>query len=178
VSIFGGLERAINVWVDADRLAAHQLPISEVQRAVARQNQDAPGGNVTAGPREQVLRTTGRIVDPEDFNDLVVRTVNGIPVRIRDIGYAEDGTKEQRSLARLNGVPTVLLEVQRQAGANTVEVIEAVKANLARAAAEVPAGTRLEIIQDQSRYINAALHEINHIEQTMKALGLSVPVDF
>src|SRR5688572_1472840 len=57
VSIFGGLERAINVWVDADRLAAHKLPISEVQRALEQQNQDAPGGNVTAGPTERILRT-------------------------------------------------------------------------------------------------------------------------
>jgi HAE1 family hydrophobic/amphiphilic exporter-1 len=161
VAIFGGLERAINIWVDADRLAAYRLPISEVQLALERQNQDAPGGNVTAGPREQVLRTTGRIIDPDDFNDLVIRTVNGAPVRIRDIGHAEDGTKEQRSLARLNGVPTVLMEVRRQIGANTVEVIEAVKANLARAEAELPPGARVEIIRDQSRYINAALHEID-----------------
>ena len=58
----------------------------------------------------------------------MVATVNGAPVRIRDVGYAEDGTKEQRSVARLNGVPTVTLEVRRQSGANTVEVIEAVKA--------------------------------------------------
>ena len=77
VAIFGGLERAINIWVDADRLAAYKLPISEVQLALERQNQDAPGGNVTAGPREQVLRTAGRITDPEDFNDLVVRTCGG-----------------------------------------------------------------------------------------------------
>jgi HAE1 family hydrophobic/amphiphilic exporter-1 len=161
VAIFGGLERAINIWVDADRLAAYRLPISEVQLALERQNQDAPGGNVTAGPREQVLRTTGRIINPEDFNDLVIRTVGGAPVRVRDIGHAEDGTKEQRSLARLNGVPTVLMEVRRQIGANTVGVIEAVKANLARAEAELPPGVRVEIIRDQSRYINAALHEID-----------------
>src|SRR5688572_4348901 len=161
VSIFGGLERAINVWVDADRLAAHKLPISEVQRALEQQNQDAPGGNVTAGPTERILRTAGRITDPEEFNNLVIRTVNGVPLRIRDIGRAEDGTKEQRSLARLNGVPTVVLEVRGQIGANTIEVIEAVKANLALAMTELPPGVRLEIIRDQSRYIEAALHEID-----------------
>jgi len=161
VAISGGLDRAINIWVDADRLAAYKLPISEVQLALERQNQDAPGGNVTAGPTERVLRTAGRIVDPEDFNNLVVRTVNGASIRIRDIGYAEDGTKEQRSLARLNGVPTVLMEVRRQIGANTVEVINAVKANMARAEVDLPAGVRLEIIRDQSRYISAALHEID-----------------
>jgi hydrophobic/amphiphilic exporter-1 (mainly G- bacteria), HAE1 family len=161
VSIFGGLERAINIWVDADRLAAYKLPISEVQAALARQNQDAPGGNVTAGDRERILRTAGRITDPDEFNDLVIRTVNGVPLRIRDIGRAEDGTKEQRSLARLNGVPTVVLEVRGQIGANTIEVIDSVKANLALALTELPPGVRLEIIRDQSRYIEAALHEID-----------------
>ncbi len=161
VSMFGGLERAINIWVDADRLAAHKLPISEVQNALERQNQDAPGGNVTSGATERILRTTGRITNPEDFNDLVIRTVNGVPLKVRDIGWAEDGTKEQRSLARLNGVPTVVLEVRGQIGANTIEVIESVKANMARAEAELPPGIRLEIIRDQSRYIESALHEID-----------------
>ena len=116
VQIVGGLERTINIWVDADRLAAYRLPITEIQTALARQNQDAPGGNVTAGSSEQVLRTTGRLTDPEAFNDLVIKTVDGAPIRIRDIGRAEDGTKEQRSIARLNGVPTVVLEIRRQIG--------------------------------------------------------------
>ncbi len=161
VAIVGGLERAINIWVDADRLAAYKLPITEVQNALARQNQDAPGGNVTAGDREQVLRTTARLSDPEAFGDLVVRTAGGASIRIRDIGRAEDGTKEQRTLARLDGVPTVVLEIRRQIGANTMEVIESVKANLTRAQAEIPVGVTLQIIRDQSRYVEAALHEIN-----------------
>lgn len=161
VRIVGGLERAINVWVDADRLAAYKLPITEVQNALVRQNADVPGGNVTGGPSEQVLRTMGRVEDAEAFNDLVIKTVHGAPIRVRDIGYAEDGTKEQRSVSRLNGVPTVVLDVRRQIGANTVELIDGVKANLDRVRAEVPAGVRLEIIRDQSRYIHAALHEIN-----------------
>ncbi len=127
IDIVGGLGRAINVWVDADRLAAYQLPISTVRNAIVRQNADAPGGNVTLGNREQSLRTMGRVADPKIFNDLVVATINGAPVHIRDIGYAEDGTKEQRSVARLNGIPTVTIEVRRQTGTNTVEVIEAAK---------------------------------------------------
>ena len=83
----------------------------------------------------------GRIDDARGFNELVIATVNGTPIRVRDIGRAEDGTKEQRSLARLNGVPTVTLEVRRQSGANTVAVIEAVKANLAKIAAAASART-------------------------------------
>jgi HAE1 family hydrophobic/amphiphilic exporter-1 len=161
VTIVGGLQRAINVWIDAARLAAYRLPITAVRNAVVRQNADVPGGNVTRGAREETLRTMGRVIDPRDFNDLVIATVNGAPVRIQDIGMAEDGTKEPRTAARLDGVPTVVLEVRRQSGANTMEVIKAVKQSLAQAISQLPADVRVEIIRDQSRYINAALHEIN-----------------
>jgi hydrophobic/amphiphilic exporter-1 (mainly G- bacteria), HAE1 family len=161
VRIVGGLLRAVNVWVDPDRLAAYQIPITSVREAIVRQNADLPGGNVTAGLQEASLRTMGRMADPRSFNDLVVATLNGVPVRVRDIGYAEDGTKEQRSAARLNGVPTVILEVRRQSGENTVAVIEGVKAKLARLSDQIPPDVKLEVIRDQSRYIYAALHEIN-----------------
>ena len=161
VMIVGGLERAINVWVDADRLAAYRLPIGDVRNAIERQNADLPGGNVTSGGTEQTLRTLGRITDPRDFNDLVIKTVDGAPVRVRDIGWAEDGTKEQRSLALLDGVPTVIVEIRRQSGANTVATIDAVRANLERVRALLPSDVRLQIIRDQSRYIEEALHEIN-----------------
>jgi hydrophobic/amphiphilic exporter-1 (mainly G- bacteria), HAE1 family len=161
VRLEGGLERAINIWVDPERLEAYQIPITEVRDALVRQNTDVPGGNVTNADRELTLRTMGRFTESKDFNDLVVRTVNAQPVRIRDLGYAEDGTKEQRSVARLNGVPTVTVEVRRQSGANTVEVIEAAKQGLERIKPQLPADLELQIIRDQSRYIYAALHEIN-----------------
>jgi len=152
VRIVGGLLRSVNVWIDPDRLAAYQIPITNVRDAVIRQNADLPGGNVTAGLNEASLRTMGRIAEPRSFNDLVVATLSGVPVRVRDIGYAEDGTKEQRSAARLNGVPTVIMEVRRQSG---------VKGKLARLRDQVPPDVKLEVIRDQSRYIYAALHEIN-----------------
>jgi HAE1 family hydrophobic/amphiphilic exporter-1 len=162
VEVVGGLSRAINVWVDADRLAAYQIPITAVREALRRQNASIAGGNVTTARREMPLRTLGRLTTAAEFNDLVIATRQGVPVRVRDIGYAEDGTKEQRSLARLNGVPTVSLEVRRQSGANTVAVIEGLKARLEAVRAQLPADVRLEVLRDQSRYIYQALHEINH----------------
>jgi HAE1 family hydrophobic/amphiphilic exporter-1 len=161
VKINGGLERAINVSVDPDRLAAYQLPINAVYDAIVRQNADVPGGNVTSGLSETNLRTIGRMRNAEDFNDLVVTTINGAPVRIRDIGNAEDGTKEQRSSSRLNGKRTVSMEIRRQSGANTVEVIEGVKKTLKKIETQLPPDVKLEIIEDQSGFIYAALHEIN-----------------
>jgi hydrophobic/amphiphilic exporter-1 (mainly G- bacteria), HAE1 family len=161
VELVGELERAINIWIDADRLAAYQIPINEVRDAIERQNTAVPGGLVTTAVREQTLRTLGRIRDARAFNDLVIATKNGSPIRVRDVGWAEDGTKEQRTMSRLNGVPTVSLEVRRQSGANTVAVIEGVKERIAEVQAQLPADVRIEILRDQSRYIYQALHEIN-----------------
>ena len=160
VRVVGGLDRAINVWIDAERLAAYQISIAQIRQALERQNADVPGGNVTTGKEELTLRTLGRFTDPRQFDDLVIANVNGSPVKLRDVGRVEDGTKEQRSFSRLNGVPTVSLDIRRQSGANTVEVINGIKQALPRVGAQLPEDVKLEVIRDQSRYIEAALHEI------------------
>ncbi|TVS19841.1 MAG: efflux RND transporter permease subunit [Planctomycetaceae bacterium] len=160
VAVVGGLERAISLWIDADRLAAYSLSITDVRDAVQRQNADVPGGHVTAGVREQTLRTVGRIADPQGFNDLVVDSRNGVPIRIRDLGWAEDGAKEQRSLARLNRTPAVTLAIRRQSGANTVAVIEAARTVLDDLRHQLPVDVQMDIVRDQSRYIQLALREI------------------
>ena len=160
VRVVGGLDRAINVWIDAERLAAYQISIAQIRQALERQNTDVPGGNVTTGKEELTLRTLGRFTDPRQFDGLVIANVNGAPVRLRDLGRVEDGTKEQRSFSRLNGVPTVTLDIRRQSGANTVEVINGLKAALPRVSSQLPNDVKVEVIRDQSRYIEAALHEI------------------
>ena len=162
VAIEGATDRAIQVNVDADRLAAHRTSIMEVHAAIAAQNAEVPGGRVDAGYRELNLRTQGRVPEARDFNELVVRTVDGVPLRIKDLGAAQDLSKERRSLARYDGQPAVVLTVQRQSGMNTVEVIDAVKERLGRARELLPADVTVEVLQDQSRYIRAALDEIQH----------------
>src|SRR5436305_13553843 len=82
VNLVGGLQRAINIWIDPDRLAAFNIPITAVRQAMVRQNAEAPGGHVTSGPREQTLRTMGRLPRSAEFNDLVVAPLNGQPVRV------------------------------------------------------------------------------------------------
>ncbi|HEX8916372.1 MAG TPA: efflux RND transporter permease subunit [Humisphaera sp.] len=161
VRVVGGRVRTVSVWVDADKLVAYQIPITEVREAIARQNADVPGGQVTGRGQEVTLRTMGRFSTPAQFNDLVIKRVNGQPIRVRDIGMAEDATEEPRSGSRLNGKPTVTLEVRRQSGANTVAVIEGVKAKLAALGPQLPPDVKLEVIRDQSRYIYNALSEIN-----------------
>jgi HAE1 family hydrophobic/amphiphilic exporter-1 len=160
VEILGAAERAVQVEIDASRLAAHKLSILQVREAIERQNAEVPGGRVDEGIRERALRTLGRVPHARQFESLVVADVNGTPVRIADLGRAYDSTKEVRTLARLNGAPSVVLQIQRQSGENTVRVIEAVKERLDRSRTLLPDDVEVRIIQDQSRYILASLHEI------------------
>ena len=160
VSISGAAERAVRVEIDAKRLAAHQLSILQVRDAIERQNSEVPGGRVDEGFRERSMRTLGRVADAREFPNLVVDTIEGVPVRLADLGEVVDETKEVRTLARLDGQPAVVLQIQRQSGENTVEVIEAVKSRLDRCRQLLPADVQVTVLQDQSRYILAALHEI------------------
>ncbi len=160
VTIAGAADRAVQVNIDADRLAAHGLSILQVREAMSRQNTEIPGGRVDEGFRERALRTLGRVADSRYFPGLVVDTVNGSPIRLSDLGTVVDGTKEVRTLARLKGEPAVVLQVQRQSGENTVRVVQAVKDRLPRCESLLPDDVQVTIIQDQSRYILAALHEI------------------
>jgi hydrophobic/amphiphilic exporter-1 (mainly G- bacteria), HAE1 family len=164
VTIEGAAERAIQINIDAAKLAAYRTSIMQVHDAILAQNAEVPGGRVDAGFRELSLRTLGRVPASRDFNELVVSTVDNVPVRIRDLGKAVDLTKERRTLARFDGTPAVVLLVQRQSGVNTIEVIDSVKKRLVDARKLLPPDITVEILQDQSRYIRAALHEIqNHL---------------
>ena len=160
VQIVGGLERTINIDVDAERLASLGIPITAVREAIVRQNADIPGGNVTGTDTEQVLRTMGRIQTPDGFNDVIVAVVNGTPIQLRDVATIVDGNREQRTSSRLDGRNAVSLEIRRQSGANSVAVIEGIKRELESVTPLIPAGARLDVIRDQSTYIYAALHEI------------------
>ncbi|MEK6600271.1 MAG: efflux RND transporter permease subunit, partial [Candidatus Binatota bacterium] len=160
VAMIGGQERTINIYVDPDRLAAYNIPVSQVKRAIQAQNVEIPGGRVDQERRELVLRTMGRIERAEDFNDLIVANVQGRPITIRDIGHAENSTAEPRSLARLDGENAVQLIVKKQSGTNTVEVVERVKARLEQLKSALPPDIRTEVIIDQSRFIKRSIEEI------------------
>jgi hydrophobic/amphiphilic exporter-1 (mainly G- bacteria), HAE1 family len=160
VIMIGRQERAVNVNVDPDRLAAYNLAIAQVKRAIQGQNIEIPGGRIDQGRRELVLRTMGRIGSAADFNDLIVGNFQGRPIMVRDIGAAENGVVEQRSLARLDGENAVQLIVRKQSGTNTVEVVDRVKARLEQLRGVLPQDIRSEVIVDQSRFIKASYEEV------------------
>ncbi len=160
VQIAGAADRAVQINVNADRLAAYQLSILQIRDAVQRQNAEIPAGRLDQGKRERSMRTLGRFTQAKDFADLVITNVNGTPIRLQDVAEVRDATKEVRTLARLNGKPAVVLQIQRQSGENTVAVIDEIKSQLERCRELLPSDVTVEVIQDQSRYIIAALHEI------------------
>lgn len=166
VQLLGGRLREIHVRVDPDRLRAYDLTVAQVAEAVRQQNLELPAGRVDAGAREFTVRTLGRLPDPALFDSLVVANRAGYPVRVRDIGYAEDTAEEPRSSARLNGQPAVTLVVSKQSGTNTVAVADGVKARLAELQPVLPPDVRTQVIADQSIFIEAAIESIRtHLMQ-------------
>jgi HAE1 family hydrophobic/amphiphilic exporter-1 len=160
VSIIGGRTREIQIWVDPDKLRAFNVTVAQVADAVRAQNMELPGGRVDEGARELTVRTMGRIVQPSDFNELVVGSRGAYSVKLSDVGYAEDGSEEARTEARLNGQPAVTLVVSKQSGQNTVAVAEAVKDRLHEIQKTLPPGFKTEVVGDQSIFIKASIEAI------------------
>lgn len=160
VRFIGERERQIQVWLDGEKLYAYNLNIDQVRGALAAQNVEVPGGRVDQGRRELSLRTLGRVERPGDFAGIIVANVGGAPVRIRDIARVEDGVAEPRSLARLDGTPAVLLEVRKQAGTNTLDVIRRVKARVEQLKTSLPPDFRVSYAGDQSVFIEGSFHAV------------------
>src|SRR5947199_10008 len=158
VLVLGGRSRQINVWLDADRLRAYNLTVTDGARALQRQNIEIPGGRVDQGPQSLTLRTRGRVQSVAAFADIFVRERNGHPIRIGDVARVEDGEAEPETLANVDGTGTVLLQVRRQSGTNTVEVVKEVKDRLKSLAAGLPAGYTVRVVRDTSDLIEAAIH--------------------
>ncbi len=160
VSIIGGRERQINVWVDPDKMRSYSITAAEVSNALRVQNIEFPSGRLDQGASEASVRTLGKIRKPEEFANVVVATRGDYAVKVKDIGYVEDGGEELRTEARLNGQPAVTLVVSKQSGQNTVAVAQEVKSRLKEIEPTLPKDYRIQIIGDNSIFIENSLHSI------------------
>lgn len=160
VDIYGGRNRQINIFMDIDKLNAYGLSAQEVDQAIRTENVETPGGRVIRGPSEVGVRTMGRVESVQDFNNIIIKNVNGAPIRVRDIGYAEDGMAERRSFAHYKGKPAVLMEVRRQVGVNTVKVVEQLLAKLERVKPQLPTGLEIEVVKEQATYIRNSIEAL------------------
>jgi HAE1 family hydrophobic/amphiphilic exporter-1 len=160
VLVLGGRERQINIWLDAARLRAQNITVNDVSRALQQQNAEIPGGRIEEGPRTLTLRTLGRVPSVNVFNDIVVKDVNGHQILLRDVARVEDGMADATSLVNVNGVSTVVLQIRRQSGTNTVEVVNAVKERLDDLRPTLPKGYDVRIVRDMSEFIKASIHSV------------------
>jgi len=160
VTMIGAQERQINVWVDPDKMRAYNVTAAEVSAALRIQNMEFPSGRLDEGQQETAVRTLGKIKKPEEFNDVVVATRGNYQVKVKDLGYTEDGTEEIRSEARLNGKPAVTMIVSKQSGTNTVAVAHEIKSRLKEIEPTLPKGYEMRIIGDNSIFIENSLHAI------------------
>jgi len=161
VSMIGARTRAVQVAIDTQKLRAYNLSIDDVRTALGRQNVEVPGGRLSQAPRELVVRTLGRMQAVKDFNRLIVANFEGQPVYLSDVAKVEDSIEEPRTLSKANGENCVTLIVRKQSGSNTVKVIDAVKKRLEELKNIVPGDIKMQVIRDQSRFINRSLEEIN-----------------
>ncbi len=161
--IFYGLRlRQVRIWLDAAKMQACQVAPSDVVLALKRENVELPGGRIETSTREYTVRIKGEFPMIPDFNDLIVSYYNGAPVKIKDIGRAEDGTEERRSIARFNGVPAVGMGIQKQSGTNTVAVADRVKKEVERINRTLPPGMKINVSVDQSVFIVRSINEVQH----------------
>ncbi len=160
VLVLGGRKRQINIWLDGERLRAHNLTVNDVSRALQSQNVDIPGGQMERGTLSITMRTRGRVDSPDQFGDIVVREVAGHPIRLRDVARVEDGMAEAQTMASVNGEPTVLLQIRKQSGTNTVQVARNILERVEELTPTLPAGFALRTVRNQAEFIQASINSL------------------
>ncbi|MBU8897192.1 AcrB/AcrD/AcrF family protein [Corallococcus sp. H22C18031201] len=160
LAIVGGRQRQVNVWLDTEALRSHGVTAADVQRALASQNLEAPGGTIQTGPRDLTLRVQGRVESVEQLGRIVIRNVAGHPLRVQDVARVEDGQEEEQTAARLDGEPTVVLSVRKQSGENTVAVVKSVRERLKKVEQLLPPGYTLEVVRDTSGTIQTQVSAV------------------
>jgi HAE1 family hydrophobic/amphiphilic exporter-1 len=157
IDIVGGRDREIQILLDAEKLNSHRITVNQVARALENENIEAPGGRLFQGTEELAVRTMGRFDVAHEFSDLIVSSAAGAPIKVSDLGRVEDTYKEPRSFARLDGKPAVTLQIRRQAGTNTVKVVDAVRDKLEKLRPTVPDDLTIDVVSDQSLFIRASI---------------------
>ena len=160
ITLLGGRLRQINVWLDPIRLRSYQMTAPEVVRALQTQNVQIPAGTVKSAASEAGFRVLGKVDNLDEIGAIIVREVAGGMVRLRDVARVEDGAEEQVTVARDNGVPSVVLSLRKQSGTNTVAVVDAVKAKLEEVKGFLPKGYDVQIVRDNSRVIRTSVHAV------------------
>ena len=160
VDVRGERRFAIRIWLDRQALAARNLTVAEIQQAISRSNLELPAGDITSRERILEIRLDGRLSTPEDFQNIVLREIDGYPVRLGDVALIEHGVEDDSLIVRANGQPAVGLSVLRQSQANTMEISKRVRAEIKRIAKTLPEGMKIIVGSDDALFIAASIREV------------------
>ncbi|WP_437270800.1 MdtB/MuxB family multidrug efflux RND transporter permease subunit [Stutzerimonas balearica] len=176
VSIAGGQRPAVRIRTNPEALAAYGLSLADVRQLINQANVNQPKGNFDGPTRVSMLDANDQLKSPEEYAELILTYENGAALRLKDIASIVDGAENERLAAWANRSQAVLLNIQRQPGANVIEVVERIQALLPEVTASMPAGLDVTILTDRTQTIRAAVTDVQH--ELILATILVVAVTF
>ncbi|MET0661269.1 MAG: efflux RND transporter permease subunit, partial [Steroidobacteraceae bacterium] len=177
IQIFGSQKYAVRVYLDPEALSKRGLGLEKVVSAIQNANSNLPSGVLQGQARNFTVKSSGKLERANNFNDLIVAYSNGMPVRLSDIGRAENSVENTKVKAFLNDERAIQLAVYRQPGANTVQVVRDIRALFPAIEAEAPPGVRMNVVNDRAEFIQASINEVNlHLGLSMALVVLVILV--
>ena len=166
--IYGDRAFAVRIWLDRRALAARMLTVSDVESALLRNNVELPAGEVRSQDRQLSVRLNSRLQSVEDFRDVVLDRIAGYPVRLGDVARVEPGVADDSTIARSDGRDAIGIAVQRQSQSNTLQISNAVRAEINRLRPTLPQGMEIIVGSDDALFVGASIREV------VQALGISL----
>lgn len=160
VRVYGERKYAMRIWLDPDRLAAYKLTTQDVEDALRRSNVEVPAGRIESKLREFNVTASTDLQTPREFSNVVVKSVNGIQVRIGDVARVEQGPQAERTATRLNGKEAITLGVIRNATANPLDLSAAVRNMIPKIKENLPPGVEIEVANDNSVFIDRSIKAV------------------
>ncbi len=160
VFLAGFRERMVRIWIDGERLAAHELAVDDVIAALQRENLELPGGYIEGERTELAVRNMGLFDSIEEFNEMIVAVRNGRPIRLEDVGFAQDGVADERGLGRFNLQPALGIGVAPRSGANLVDVNTAAIMRMEELAEEFPEGLSWAIAFNGAEFVEQSIRNV------------------
>ena len=160
IQIWGEKRYAMRIWFDIAKLNSYGLTASDIQTAIQRQNVELPSGKISGVSTELSVRTFGKINTEEEFNNIIVKNINGTDIKLKDVGEAVLGPENEESMLKTNGVPMIGMAIVPQPGSNYVAISEEFYKRFNQIKKDIPAEYSLEISMDQTRFIKRSISEV------------------
>jgi multidrug efflux pump len=160
IQIWGEKKYSMRIWFDISKLNAYGLTASDVQTAIQKQNIELPSGKISGDATELSVRTFGKINTEEEFNNIIVKNINGTDIKLKDVGEAVLGPENEESVLKANGVPMIALAIIPQPGSNYVAISDEFYKRYEQIKKDVPADFNIDIALDQTKFIKRSISEV------------------